>query len=73
MNVGRPLLICKKIAKARRLLTSGNRNAFGTILGTRNDEWLRGTAHALRVAFVGSHSDVSLCDHIPITHGTHEH
>ena len=56
----------------RKLRCSGNRNVLGTILGLRNDEWLSGTSHTLCVAFAGSNSDVSPCDHVPITAQTHE-
>ena len=72
LNVKKPLLLCKKIAKKRMLRCSGNRNVLGTVLGLRNDEWLNGTAHALCIAFAGSNSDVSPSDHIPITEFTHE-
>jgi hypothetical protein len=72
LNYEGPLLICKKIAKRRNLRCSGNRNVLGTILGRRNDEWLNGTSHALCVGFAGSNSDVSPCDHVPITARTHE-
>ena len=62
----------QKIAKKRKLRCSGSRNVLGTVLGLRNDEWFNGTSHALCVAFAGSNSDVSPCDHIPITARTHE-
>ena len=34
-------MLCKKIAKKRKLRCSGNRNVLGTLLGLRNDEWSR--------------------------------
>ena len=67
-----PLLICKKIAKTRKLKCTGARNVLGTILGVRNDEWLNESAHAFCVAVTGSNYDFSSCAHNPITTQTLE-
>ena len=58
-----PLLICRRIAKTRKLKCTGARNVLGTILGVRNDEWLNESVHAFCVAVTGSNSDFSSCAH----------
>ena len=67
----RALVICPGVAKDRGLRTSGQRNALGTILGPRNNEWLNGTSQAFVVAF-GSNTDTSPNDRLPILPETHE-
>ena len=67
----RPLLVCPGIAQAHGLRISGQRNALGTILGTRNNAWLNGTAQAFVVAF-GFNTDTSPNDRLPVMAETHE-
>ena len=72
MNNKKPLLICKALARKRKLRYSGARNALGCILGTRNNRWLRGTAPALCIGLTGGNTDVSPNDRLPILPETHE-
>ena len=72
MNVDRPLLICKGIAKQRKLPWRGRRSVLGSVLGRRNCPWLDGTAPGLCIALSGGNTDVKLNDLLPITELTHE-
>ena len=72
LNTDKPLLLCKKLAKAKGLSCRGVRNVVGTLLGTRNEEWVNGTAPGLCIAFGGCNTDVSPGDRLPILAETHE-
>ena len=48
LNLKKPSLLCKKIAKKRELRCSGNRNVLGTLLGLRNDQWSGLTVSSVR-------------------------
>ena len=72
MNVDRPIIICKRIAKRRHLTSSGNRSTLGTVLGLRNNEWLNGTAPGFCVGISGANTDVKVYDLVPIIDETHE-
>ncbi len=72
LNTATPLLLCKKLAKTKGLSCRGVRNVLGTLLGTRNDEWINGTAPGLCLAFGGCNTDVSPGDRLPILAETHE-
>ena len=72
MHSEAPLLVCKGIAEAKGLPTSGSRSTLGSILGRRNNPWLNGTAPGLCVGLTGGNTDVKLNDLLPITAATHE-
>ena len=72
MNGDRPLIVCRGIAKARGLTSSGNRSTIGTVLNIRNNPWINGTAPGFCVGLSGMNSDVKLYDLVPITDETHE-
>jgi len=62
LNFGRPVLLCKGLAKERKLPWKGRRSVLGQILGKRNSPWLNGTAPGLAIALSGSNSDVKIND-----------
>ena len=72
LNFDRPVLLCKGLAKQRKLPWKGRRSVLGQILGRRNSPWLNGTAPGLAIALSGSNSDVKINDLLPITERTHE-
>jgi len=72
LNRKRPLLICKGLAKRKRLNINGSRCMLGSTLGLRDNEWLNGTAPGLCIGLSGSNSDVKLNDRLPILDITHE-
>ena len=72
LNCKRPLLICRGLAKRKRLNINGSRCMLGSTLGLRNNEWLDGTAPGLCVGLSGSNTDVKLNDRLPILGITHE-
>ena len=72
INRKRPLLVCKGLAKRRRLNINGSRCMLGSTLGLRNNEWLDGAAPGLCVGLSGGNSDVKLNDRLPILSITHE-
>ena len=72
MNTDRPLLICKGIARDRKLPSSGARDMVNRVMGLRNNEWVNGTSPGLCVAFAGSNTDVRPNDLLPVIKETHE-
>ena len=72
MHSGRPVLLCKGLAKEKCLPWKGKRSMLGQILGRRNSPWLDGTAPGLVIALSGSNTDVKINDLLPITEATHE-
>ena len=72
MHSGRPVLLCKGLAKEECLPWKGRRSMLGQILGRRNSPWLNGTAPGLAIALSGSNTDVKKNDLLPITEAPHE-
>jgi hypothetical protein len=72
MNNHAALLLCKGLAKDRKLRTSGPRNTLCCVLGRRNSAWLDGTAPGLCIGFSGGNTDVKCNDRLIITEKTHE-
>ena len=73
MNKERPLLVCKGIARKKKLDQKQARSIVGCVLCLRNSGWLDGTAPGLCVGFSGGNTDVKLNDRLPIVQETHEH
>jgi len=72
LNDEKPFLLCKGLAKRYKLRPSGARNALGTMLGLRNNEWLTSTMPDLCLTFGGSNSDVSPNDRLVPNATMHE-
>jgi hypothetical protein len=64
-------LVCPGVAKLHDLRITGRRNALGSLLGKRQDEWQNGTARAFAV-FFRSNSDTSPNMRLPIMKKTHD-
>ena len=59
-----PAVLCEGLARRLKLPTQGRRNALGSLVGPRNDEWLNGTHPALAVG-LRANTDVQLPFRLP--------
>ena len=67
LNEDKPLLLCKGLARARGLPTSGTRGCVGQTLGRRTCVWKNGTSRAFPAALCWANSDVSPNYRLPIS------
>ena len=72
VNLEKPVLLCKGLAKEKGLPWRGRRGVLGQILIHRNCRWVDGTAPGLTMALSDSNTDVKINDRLPILPITHE-
>ncbi|CAE7860116.1 esrp2 [Symbiodinium microadriaticum] len=72
INLAGPLLVCKGIARARKLPCRGRRSMVGRVLPRRNSPWLNGTCAGLALGLSGANTDVKLNDVVPPVAELHE-